>query len=187
MTNGKKCSVSNVQGNTLDALVCEEVLRCTEENSDFGRMLETAWEQIQESKEEKVSAADLLEQEIQKRKKEVGNLISVLARTGGDEEFIRRIEGEVRKLNAECTALEQEKQESEKACRVMRGGKEQLEFLKDRISSFRALYHTLSVPEKREYLRIILDRVLWDGERAHIFICGSRSTGRECRAAETDD
>lgn len=187
MTNGKKCSVSNVQGNTLDALVCEEVLRCTEENSDFGRMLETAWEQIRESKEEKVSAADLLEQEIQKRKKEVGNLISVLARTGGDEEFIRRIEGEVRKLNAECTALEQEKQESEKTCRVMRGGKEQLEFLKDRISSFRALYHTLSVPEKREYLRIILDRVLWDGERAHIFICGSRSTGRECRAAETDD
>lgn len=173
MTHGEKCSVPNVQGNTLDELVCREVLRYTEENSDIHRMLKEAMERMDDTKEETVTGADLLEQEIQKRKKEIQNLISVLAKSGGEENFIQQIEKEIRKLNEECTSLERERAESGEEGKNIQGDRQQMEVLLEQLSGFRRLFDTLTVPEKREYLRMILDKVVWDGEEAHIFIYGS--------------
>lgn len=173
MTHGEKCSVSNVQGNTLDELVCREVLRYTEENSNIHRMLQEAMERIDGTKEEKVTSAELLEQEIQKRKKEVENLIAVLAKSGGDGEFVSQIEQKILKLNRECISLEKEKAEMGEEGVNIQGDRQQMEFLLEQLSSFKNLFGTLSVPEKREYLRMILDKVVWDGEEAHIFIYGS--------------
>lgn len=173
MTHSEKCSVPNVQGNTLDELVCREVLRYTEENSNIYQMLQKAMERIENTKEEKVTSKDLLEREIQKRKKEVQNLITTLAKSGGDQQFISQIEQEVLKLNRECASLEKEKAELKTESADIRGDRQQLAFLMEQLSSFQKLFDTLSVPEKREYLRMILDKVVWDGEQAHIFIYGS--------------
>lgn len=173
LTHGEKCSVANVQGNTLDELVCKEVLRYTEENSNIHKMLEKAIKRMEGTKQEKVSSADMIEQEIQKRKKEVENLIGVLAKSGGDDEFVAQIEQKVIRLNRECAALEKEKSEIDEDEVSIAGDKQQIEVLMEQLSSFKNLFDTLSVPEKREYLQLILDRVVWDGEQAHIFIYGS--------------
>ena len=173
LTHGEKCSVSNVQGNTLDELVCKEVLRYTEENSNIHKMLEKAVERMEGTKQEKVSSVDMIEQEIQKRKKEVQNLISVLAKSGGDDEFIAQIEQKVIRLNRECAALEKEKSEIDEEGLSITGDKQQIEILMEQLSSFKKMFDTLSVLEKREYLQLILDKVVWDGEQAHIFIYGS--------------
>lgn len=170
MTHGEKCSVQNVQGNILDELVCREVLRYNEENSNINQMLKEATEKMKMTEEKKVSSADLLEQEIQKRKKEVQNLISVLARSGGNEEFVSQIEKKILKLNKECAALEKERSDTGED---IHGEKQQTVFLPEQLSSFQSLFDTLNVPEKREYLRMILDKVVWDGEQAHIFVYGS--------------
>lgn len=173
MTHGEKCSVPNVQGNTLDELVCREVLRYNEEGSDIYQLLKKAIDRMGDTKEEKVTISDLLEKEIQNRKKEVQNLIGVLARSGGNAEFVSQIEDEILKLNRECAALEKEKSESEDEGIKTQGSKQQIEFVMEQLSSFKSLFDTLSVVEKREYLRLVLDRVVWDGEQAHIFIYGS--------------
>ena len=173
LTHGEKCSVSNVQGNTLDELVCKEVLRYTEENSNIHKMLEKAVERMEGTKQEKVSSVEMIEQEIQKRKKEVQNLISVLAKSGGDDEFIAQIEQKVIRLNRECAALEKKKSEIDEEGLSITGDKQQIEILMEQLSSFKKMFDTLSVLEKREYLQLILDKVVWDGEQAHIFIYGS--------------
>ena len=77
------------------------------------------------------------------------------------------------KLNRECASLEKEKAELKTESTDIRGDRQQLAFLMEQLSSFQKLFDTLSVPEKREYLRMILDKVVWDGEQAHIFIYGS--------------
>lgn len=173
LTHGEKCSVPNVQGNTLDELVCKEVLRYTEENSNIHKMLEKAVERMEGTKQEKVSSVEMIEQEIQKRKKEVQNLISVLAKSGGDDEFIAQIEQKVIRLNRECAALEKKKSEIDEEGLSITGDKQQIEILMEQLSSFKKMFDTLSVLEKREYLQLILDKVVWDGEQAHIFIYGS--------------
>ena len=101
------------------------------------------------------------------------NLISVLAKSGGDDEFIAQIEQKVIRLNRECAALEKEKSEIDEEGLSITGDKQQIEILMEQLSSFKKMFDTLSVLEKREYLQLILDKVVWDGEQAHIFIYGS--------------
>lgn len=173
LTHGEKCSVPNVQGNTLDELVCREVLRYNEENSNINQMLNEAISKMQNTKEKKVTSSDLLDQEIRKKKNEVKNLVRALAKSDADEAFVGQIEKEILRLNQECAQLEAEKLEMSEETMSTQGEKQQIEFLMEQLSSFQNLFDTLSVPEKREYLRMILDKVVWDGEQAHIFIYGS--------------
>ncbi len=173
MTHGEKCSVVNVQGNLLDELVCREVLRYNEENSNINQILKKAIDAMKITGEKKVTSADLLGQEIQKKRKEVRNLISVLAKSGGNEGFISQIEKEIMKLNDECAALEKERSEMGQEGWEIQGNKQQIEFLLEQFATFQKTFDTMNVVQKREYLRMILDKVVWDGEQAHIFICGS--------------
>ena len=80
------------------------------------------------------------------------------------------IEQEVLRLNRECASLEEEKAELGEEGADIHGDRQQLAFLLEQFSSFQKLFDALSVPEKREYLRMILDKVVWDGEEAHIFL-----------------
>ncbi|MCI8465044.1 MAG: recombinase family protein [Lachnospiraceae bacterium] len=173
LTHGERCATVNVQGNTLDELVCREVFRYADEDSDVHLMLQETIRRMEETKVEKGTEGELLEREIEKRKKEVKNLIGVLAKTDGDEKFIRQIEAEIGRLNGECAALEREKSKLGTEEDGVWDERKQLAFLMEQIKNFKNLYDTLNVLEKREYLRMILDKVVWDGEHAHIFIYGS--------------
>ena len=173
LTNRKRCAAPNVQGNTLDELVCREVLRYTDENSNIYQMLKKAVDRIENTKSEKVTDSEVLKQEIQKRKKEIKNLITAIAKSGGNEEFVNQIEQEITKLNEECANLEKEIGKIGEEGIFIGDDKQQMEVLIEQLSSFKNLFDTLSVVEKREYLNMILDKVVWDGDEAHIFIYGS--------------
>lgn len=175
LTHGEKCSVPNVQGNRLDELVCREMLRYNEENSNIHKILKNAIERMDNTKEETVTSADILEKEIQKRRNEVENLMGVLAKSGGSDEFVAQIERQIAKRNEECGALEKERSEIAEEKGGVQGDRQHLEFLMKQLSSFQNLYDTLSVPEKREYLRMILDKVVWDGEQANCFLWSSNA------------
>ncbi len=174
MTHGEKCSIPNVQGNTLDELVCKEVLEYAEENSKIHKALKKAVQAVESTEDDTVSTVELLDREIQVKKKEVQNLIHVLAASeAADSSFIQQIRREIEKLNEECKALEKEREEAEDDGTSIHGDKQQIEFLLEQLAMFKKYFDSLTVLEKREYLRIILDRVVWDGEQAHIFIYGS--------------
>lgn len=172
-THGEKCSVVNVQGNTIDRLVCEEVLRYTEETSDIQRMLLKLKERISDCEENKVTENDILQKQIQEKREEIKNLISSLGKSNGNDLFVQEIEKQVEKLNQDCLRMEKLLKEEEDSTYIMNGTEMQIEVLMGKLSSFRELFDTLTVPEKREYLRIILDKVVWDGKNVHIFIYGS--------------
>lgn len=169
MTHGEKCSVANVQGNMLDELVCQEILKYNEERSDIGRRLEWAIQDMNDVEKHSMAEAEFLEQEIGRRKKEAGNLLKALEKAEGNEEFVSQVEKRIIKLNGECEALRKEHSEIiEKA--AVQGRKQQMEALTEQLSSYQKLFNTLSVTEKREYLRMIIEKIVWDGETARIFI-----------------
>ena len=100
------------------------------------------------------------------------NLISVLAKSGGEGAFVRKIGQEIQNLDKECALLEQERTNLRVEGECIQGSGQQAELLLPQISSFCNLFNALTVPEQREYLRIVLDKVVWDGEAAHMFING---------------
>ena len=170
MTHGEKCAVPNIQGNALDELVCSEVLRYTQEHTNLKELLHRAMEQAEHRERECVTSAEILTQEIRKRKKEVENLISVLANSGGDNKFIQQVEQQIVKLNAECSSLEKEEIKMRVEKKNVQENNVQTVVLLAQFSSFNNLFQSLSVFEKREFLGLILNRVVWDGEEANIFM-----------------
>jgi len=170
MTHGEKCAVPNIQGNALDELVCSEVLRYTQEHTNLKELLHRAMEQAEHRERECVTSAEILTQEIRKRKKEVENLISVLAKSGGDNKFIQQVEQQIVKLNAECSSLEKEEIKMRVEKKNVQENNVQTVVLLAQFSSFNNLFQSLSVFEKREFLGLILNRVVWDGEEANIFM-----------------
>ena len=49
----------------------------------------------------------------------------------------------------------------------------QYEFIKDTLTSFKKLFNQLTTIQKREYLRLVISRIEWNGEQADIFLYGT--------------
>lgn len=172
-THGEKCSVPNVSGNDLDFMVCQELFRYTEVDSQVGQALVQLKSELGNSRDVLSDEREMLHQSIAEKEREIDRLITIITQSGRSPEFIAHIDEEVSKLSKECAELKK-KLESYKSEEVFSNFQmNQVELLLQELHSFRETFDTLSVPKKREYLRLLLDRVVWDGEKAHIFLSGS--------------
>ena len=172
-THGEKCNVENAPGNDLDQLVCEELFRYAEPDSRIGTMLEELKKQFENSKSDSVDELGLLNQAIKEKEESINNLIATIKKPGRSQAFIEHIDEEISKLEEECEKLRNR-------AALLKEGKEsvikdvnQVDLIISELESFKKSFQTLSVPQKREYLRLLLDKVVWDGETAHIFLYGS--------------
>lgn len=172
-THGEKCNVENAPGNDLDQLVCEELFRYAEPDSRIGTMLEELKKQFENSKSDSVDELGLLNQAIKEKEESINNLIATIKKPGRSQAFIEHIDEEISKLEEECDKLRNR-------AALLKEGKEavikdvnQVDLIISELETFKRSFQTLSVPQKREYLRLLLDKVVWDGETAHIFLYGS--------------
>lgn len=172
-THGEKCSVENVSGNDLDDMVCEELFRYAEPESEIGKMLSRLKDELSNSEEILVDEREILKQSIAVKEENINRLVATIAATGRSSEFIAHIDEEVSKLSRECEALKKKLENYKNGEEISNFQINQVELLKQELKEFKGQFQTLSVQEKREYLRMLLDRVVWDGEKAHIFLCGS--------------
>ena len=172
-THGKKCSVDNAPGNDLDKLVCDELLRYAKPDSDIKQMLQQLKHEVESSEEQELNEADLLKQSIQEKEKSINNLIAAIKEPGRSPEFIAYVDEEVKRISKECNQLKKRIKEREKGKNVAIYDVNQIDVVVNQFDSFAKTFHMMSVPKKREYLRLLLDKVVWDGEIAHIFFYGS--------------
>lgn len=172
-THGEKCSVDNVPGNELDQLVCEELFRYAEPDSQIGAMLQKLKKEFENSESRSVDELDLLKESIREKESSIENLISTIKKPGRSQAFIGHIDEEISKLEAECESLRKRTAVLEEGKASVINDGNQVDLIVSELDSFKKSFETLSVPKKREYLRLLLDQVVWDGETAHIFLCGS--------------
>ena len=136
-------------------------------------MLEELKKQFENSKSDSVDELGLLNQAIKEKEESINNLIATIKKPGRSQAFIEHIDEEISKLEEECEKLRNR-------ATLLKEGKEsvikdvnQVDLIISELESFKKSFQTLSVPQKREYLRLLLDKVVWDGETAHIFLYGS--------------
>lgn len=172
-THGEKCSVVNAPGNDLDRLVCEEVLKYSEPDSSVGKMLRDLEKRLEDSKGSSVTELDMLKQNLSDKQKAMDNLVSSLKDAERSPAFVEHVDGELSKLNEECRVLNKRIEEINRNHDKVDYDKTQVNLLASELASFARLFEHLSVAKKREYLKLLIDRVVWDGENAHIFIYGS--------------
>ena len=169
-THREKCDTQNVHGNTLDAKVCEEIIGLTNPDEGIVPMLEALLKKIKETDVDVVSEKDLLQQEYNKKKEEIQKLITSIKNLDANSVSVQYINDEIKRMDGLCRELQTRiaAMESDKEANL--NVTDCVEEWLEKMKHFPQIFGEFSVMQKRDFLRAIIEKVVWDGEIAHIYI-----------------
>lgn len=169
-THREKCDTQNVHGNTLDAKVCEEIIGMTNPDAGIVPMLEALLKKIKETDMDVVSEKDLLQQEYNKKKEEIQKLIASIKNLDADSVSVQYINDEIKRTDGLCSELQTRIAAMERDKKANLNVTDYVEEWLNKMKHFPQIFGELSVMQKRDFLRAIIEKVVWDGETAHIYI-----------------
>lgn len=169
-TFSASCSRKNLQGNTLDHWIYQQVIRALEKSPDVSfsppipsGLIEAEQRRSFSSRSSLSSEYQLLQLTWQERKRQQENLWYTLAQTQNSPAFIRQIQEKIQKLSNEQQQLESRMQKLK-------------DMQKEEESRFRisgkVFPDNRSILEKRELLKQIFQRIEWDGNHLRLWYPG---------------
>lgn len=170
MTYREGCNTNNVHGNTLDAAVCHEILDLAQPDKDIIPMLEELRRQIADSDIEVMSKKQLMVQEYERKKSEIQKLVASIRSLEADSVSVQYINEEIQKLDSECIALQKRiktvKEDEHEKTELM----DYIMEISNKLTDFSKVFEELPILQKRDFLRDIIEKIIWDGETAHIYL-----------------
>ena len=165
-----KCEMKNVNGNVLDKLICDEILKFSQPNSVVGKQLNLLMKHSNNSAADNSEKISDLQKQIAVKQKMIANLMEALAKSEDSAAMVSYTKAEIESLDGEIKTLKKEITE------LVSVGAENIERdnlidnILNSLKKFKECFDSLTVVEKRNFMRQIIDRIEWDGENAHIFI-----------------
>ena len=102
----------------------------------------------------------------------MNNLIAALS-NGASELTMAAINEQIEKLNEENQLIDTQVIELNDKDVIQSQLHKNLNSFEDAIIYLKLNFDDLSIENKREFIKKIVEKVVWDGESAHIFITGS--------------
>ena len=99
---------------------------------------------------------------------EIKNLLDSLSKAKTEEGFVKMVNARITELDAEISSLSEEKSRLEIEEKSFEN--ECFDIFSERLSDLKNCNEIMSVFEKRELMRIIVDKIVWDGENLHVFM-----------------
>jgi DNA invertase Pin-like site-specific DNA recombinase len=168
LTHGEKCSTKNIPGNNLDKLLCEVILRYTQQHLTIHNLYPRI--KCLDYQIETTTEKALIQNQIKKKKEQIFNLLAAVAKSNNNADFVRQIEAQVAQLSTECFKLEEALNQQQKEPAVYMAENDLSIGLSQQLSSFVNIFEHAAVAEKREYIRIIIRKITWNGETAHVHL-----------------
>lgn len=165
-----KCEMCNVNGNVLDKLLCDEIMNYNQPQSSVGKKLDIILSQIGKKTDDNREKIDALNRVLAEKKRMISNLMKVLAMSEESSAMFTYTKNEVERLDTEIRSAETELAQLSYRSEQDDRRSEQIDILVKSLGEFRERFEELSVVEKRDFMRRIVDRIEWDGENAHIFL-----------------
>ncbi len=171
-SKGKRCNNKNVNGNELDREVISVVKALAENGDAYFESLKSALSENKIKSENISNEQTRLEEEIEKKEKEIESLVNNLAAssgTGAEKYILDKINilsDAVEKIKAQQNTLAKE---SENELDLT----ESVDLMRDMLESFSAAVDNMTVEQKRQTIRAFVKEVIWDGANAHIVFFGS--------------
>lgn len=134
-------------------------------------MLEELQKQIASADGGAVSRTRFMEQEYDRKKSEIRKLVTSIKQLEAGSVSVQYINEEIQRLDGECAALDkrmkavQEEAEHEKTEVTDPTGE-----ISAKLGDFSKVFEQLPILQKRDFLRQIIAKVVWDGETAHIYL-----------------
>lgn len=177
------CQMKNPNGNTLDKAVCEEIKKLTMDNSKFLKEINKAKKEISMQSENYEEEISKISKSLSKIENEISSLIKALT-NASDTPAQKYITENINNLDTEKNKLLQRKAEIEGLLKSQDLSQIDFDNLKNTALSFSKGFDKMDIEQKREALRTLVDKIVWDGEKVHIYLFGSN--GDKSTSSTTD-
>lgn len=164
------CDCPNLNGMQVDDAVCDYLLQYTNENSNIYSLLEKLKSKLKS--ESPSDSAKEIDNRITKILAEINTLLNRLSDISINQTVIKHITDRIEILDSELSKAKLQKEDIESKNKNIEDNELQLDILSLTLSNFKNSFNLMSMQEKRNMLRLLIQKIEWDGKDLHIFICG---------------
>lgn len=161
------CSMNNANGNNLDRLVIDEIKKLSGTGSGLGKKITAELNGIKAGQKEVAYEIDEINSELNSNSSAISKLVDSVAQAKDSAaskyliEKINLLDTQNSKLKNRLLQLQEAKQKNQL-------NKDSVKTIDNLMTTFASTVDSLTVTEKRNLLRSIVDRVTWDGKNATI-------------------
>lgn len=170
-SKGKLCNNKNPNGNELDKVVCQQIKLLSEDSSEFFKELEGTKRVLEGSPEEYDQSLSSFKKKLQENEEQIKTLVSAMGKTDGTAAF-DYITEQINELHEKSEQLKQRIKEIENLTKNNQYSSADFDILRDLLVSFEKSFDTMNVEQKRQAIRTFVKRIIWDGEKVHIYLFG---------------
>ena len=113
-----------------------------------------------------------IEAQMKKCNAEMDRLINTLLQGNLSTAFIQRVNTRITELDKELSDLTQERERLQSHAESIADKEIQVDMLAAALSSLKNNFDILSIHEKRTLIRLLVQKIVWDGKDLHIFMDG---------------
>ena len=162
-----QCACQNLSGAQTDALACDALLArlpdCPIPRQELERLRAQALRQAHED------PAAAVRSRLRSCRAESARLMALLSREIPERNLLRHVDARLSELDREAAALEAVLRESESAADPA-GDVHAVAEMTASLRCLSTIFPTLSVQEKRRFLRLLVKKAVWDGTELHLFL-----------------
>ena len=163
------CSCQNINGAQADDMVCQALMPYTMESAEIHKLLEKLRNKLRRQKKDDPLVH--IQANRNQCAEEMNRLIRSLSQTDSSPALIRHISDRIAMLDQTITELTAES--SRLQTDISLSDQElQTDTLVKTLSGFKQCFNQLSIHEKRTLIKLLIQKIVWEGENLHIFICG---------------
>ena len=166
------CDGKNVNGNTLDMAVVEQIKRLEEDRENFIRLLEQSRKFYTSNHDQYDTQLISLGQEQEEKTKKINGLVDFLTEVG-DGSAKSHIAKRIEELHRECEAINARIQELERLTSQQELSDVEFNMLRQLLSVFRDSIDEMSIEQKRAAIRTVVRKIVWDGTNVHVILFGA--------------
>ncbi|AMJ41040.1 hypothetical protein CPRO_14470 [Anaerotignum propionicum DSM 1682] len=138
------------------------------EDSSIFKLLENLKRNIQ--KEETDDPLERIQIQIKKCNVEIDNLVNSISESTPSPILLEKINLKMQHLEQELFELEQKQYQAEQDIFATEDQIRKKDLLISSLSNLTDNFSELTIQEKRTFIKLLIHKIIWDGENLHIFI-----------------
>lgn len=167
------CDCPDVNGNKLDKIVCDELMKYSNLNSTIiVQQLTSLKSNINGAGSATKKEMKMLEQQMNKKSIEIKRLISMLTKEPENSYLYEYTKREVEELGNQITAMKRKLSLMEDEAKDADAHDSQYEFIEGSLESFEKMFDIAFVDEKRNFIKSLVQKITWDGTEVNIYLYG---------------
>lgn len=164
------CDCQNLGGQQADDLICRYLLDYAKEDSGICRLLEQLRQKIKA--EDQSGKIEAIKRQIQKVEAELDRLAASMSQPELAPALVKRVSDRASELDRQREVYRAEQERLQSNEQAHSDSELQLDLMVHILAHFQESFDNLSIHEKRELVRLLVQRVEWDGENFDIFLYG---------------